>query len=95
MQGARDGAASEDAAAGGGYAMWSAMARETEALQRQLAALAEDPRHKVAQAADMCSHEGISVRVSLRYPVSAHSRLRGTLDCIRLPLSRIRSGGPK
>ncbi|CAM9966968.1 unnamed protein product, partial [Ectocarpus sp. 8 AP-2014] len=34
------------AAAGGGYSLWSAMAKETEALKRQLALLSGDPRFK-------------------------------------------------
>lgn len=39
-EGAKDGDA-------GGYLLWSAMAKETEALQRQLAQLSGDPRYKV------------------------------------------------
>ena len=31
----------------GGYQLWSAMAKETEALKRQLAQLSGDPRFKV------------------------------------------------
>lgn len=33
----------------GGYALWSAMAKETEALKRQLAELSGDPRYKVLE----------------------------------------------
>ncbi|CBJ32685.1 conserved unknown protein [Ectocarpus siliculosus] len=37
---------SEGGAAAGGYSLWSAMAKETEALKRQLALLSGDPRFK-------------------------------------------------
>lgn len=36
-----------DAEGGGGYVLWSAMAKETETLKRQLALLSGDPRFKV------------------------------------------------
>ncbi|CAM9912197.1 unnamed protein product [Ectocarpus sp. 4 AP-2014] len=42
-EGAQEG---EGEAAGGGYSLWSAMAKETEALKRQLALLSGDPRFK-------------------------------------------------
>lgn len=38
----------------GGYALWSAMAKETESLKRQLALLSGDPRYKVMDA--FCRH---------------------------------------
>ncbi|CAN0275106.1 unnamed protein product [Ectocarpus sp. 12 AP-2014] len=42
-EGAQEG---EGEAAGGGYSLWSAMAKETEALKRRLALLSGDPRFK-------------------------------------------------
>lgn len=45
-EGKEDGGDAASSSAGG-YQLWSAMAKETEALKRQLARLSGDPRFKV------------------------------------------------